>query len=309
MQQIQSGHGDTIVAGGCESMSRSIFYLPPSTRYEAHRMGDIKLIDSFIRGGECAQPPRLYPNNSMGMTAENVAEKLGITREEMDRFALESQEKALLAIAGGKFQEEITPFTVTDKKGTETVFATDEHPRPGLSMEKLAKLPPAFKKDGFVSAGNSSGMNDGASAVVLMGGDSIEKYGVKPMMEVVDYTVTGTDPRLMGLAPVDAVKAVLTRTGHTLQEIDLFELNEAFAAQSLGVLKELGMEPGTPLYSRVNVNGGAIALGHALGNSGSRIIITLMYELLRQNKRLGIATLCIGGGQGMAILLKNAWEE
>lgn len=305
MQQIQSGHADIVLAGGCENMSRSIFYLPPSTRYEAHRMGDIKIIDSFVRGGICAQPPELYPDNGMGMTAENVAEKYGITREEMDRFALDSQRKALEAISAGRFKEEIVPFPVKGRKGDVTVFDTDEHPRPGLTMEKLAKLPPAFKKDGMVSAGNSSGMNDGASAMLLMSASSAARHGLVPMMEIVDYTVTGIDPRYMGLGPVDSVRKLLSRTGVSLEDVDLFELNEAFAAQSIGVLRELGMDFGSKSYERVNVNGGAIALGHALGNSGSRIMVTLMYEMLRQKKRLGIATLCIGGGQGMAILLKN----
>lgn len=306
MQQIQSGHAQIIIAGGCENMSRSIFYLPPSTRYEPHRMGNIQIIDSFVRGGICAQPIEMYPDNSMGMTAENVAEKYGITREKMDLFALDSQRKALEAIAAGKFKDEIVPYEVPGRKGEITVFDTDEHPRSGLTMEKMEKLKPSFKKGGLVTPGNSSGMNDGASAMILMSESAAVRRGLKPMMEIVDYTATGLDPRYMGLGPVESVRKLLKNTGYSLNDIDLFELNEAFAAQSIGVLRELELEFGGNAYrEKVNVNGGAIALGHALGNSGTRIMITLMYEMIRQKKRLGIATLCIGGGQGMAILLKN----
>ena len=191
------------------------------------------------------------------------------------------------------------------KKGEKIVFDTDEHPRPGTGVEKLAKLRPAFRKNGLVTAGNASGMNDGASAVVVMSGEEAEKRGIQPLVRIIDYVVTALDPRYMGLGPVNAVKEVLRRAGLEKEDIGLYELNEAFAAQSLGVLKELDMMPGTALYERVNVNGGAIALGHALGNSGTRILTTLIYEMKRRGVRYGIAALCIGGGQGMALLVEN----
>ena len=304
VQEIQTGHAEVVLAGGAESMSRAIFYMPPTSRFESFRMGDFKITDSFNRGSECCQPTDLYPGTNMGLTAENVAEKYGFTREELDAFALDSQNKAAKAMAEGKFNDEIVPYEIVTKKET-IVFDKDEHPRGGLSMEKLAKLRPAFKKDGLVTAGNASGMNDGASAVLVMSEEEAAKCGIKTLVSIVDYAVTALDPRYMGLGPVNAVRSLLERCGLAKEDIGLYELNEAFAAQSLGVLKELDMMPGTELYERVNVNGGAIALGHALGNSGTRILTTLIYEMKRRNVRYGIATLCIGGGQGMAILVKN----
>lgn len=245
----------------------------------------------------------------MGLTAENVAEKYHITRQEQDAFALDSQRKAKKAMEEGRFKDEILPFEVKDRKGS-FPFDTDEHPKPDTTMESLAKLKPAFKKEGgTVTAGNASGMNDGASAVIVMSARKAKELGIQPLVRIRAMSSVGCDPALMGLGPVYAIEKVLKKTGMKLEDIDLFELNEAFAAQSLGCLKELGMGMGTPMYERVNVNGGAVALGHALGNSGTRILTTLIYEMKRRQARYGIATLCIGGGQGMACLVENVSEN
>lgn len=306
--EIQNGSAEIVLAGGTENMSRNLYYLPPSVRYEGFRAGTKSVYDSFARGAERVQPPALYPNLNMGLTAENIAERFHITREEQDSFAYDSQKKAIAAIDSGKFKDEIIPYTVEEKK-TSFVFDTDEFPRRDITLEKLASLKPAFKKDGTVTAGNASGMNDGASAVIVMSESKMKELGKKPMARIIAHKVVGCDPAIMGIGPVEAVRGVLKQAGLQLEDIDLFELNEAFAAQSLGVLKELGMSPGTKLYERVNVNGGAVALGHALGNSGTRILTTLMYELKRRNGRYGIATLCIGGGEGIAMLIENMERE
>jgi acetyl-CoA C-acetyltransferase len=303
-QEIQTGYADVVVAGGTENMSRAPYYLPLNARYEGFRMGDSKLYDSFIRAVEYTQPPELYQKVNMGITAENVAAKHNISRQEQDAFALHSQQKAVAAIQAGKFREEIIPFEIVQKKGV-IVFDTDEFPKADTTPESLATLKPAFVKDGSVTAGNASGMNDGASAVVVMSETKAKSLGCKPLVRILAHAVTGLDPRVMGLGPVSAIQSVLVRTGLKLEDIDLFEINEAFAAQSLGVLKELGMAPGSPLYDRVNVNGGAVALGHALGSSGTRILTTLIYELGRRQGRYGIASLCIGGGQGIALLVER----
>ena len=303
-QEIQTGNADIVVAGGVDNMSRALYFLPPSVRYEGFRMGNVKVFDAFSHAVEHTQPPELYPNLNMGLTAENVAARHQISREDQDRFALDSQNKAVAAIRDGKFKDEIVPLEISQKKGT-VVFDTDEYPRPDTTLESLAKLKPAFLKDGSVTAGNASGMNDGASAVVVMSEKKCNKLGLKPLASVVSYAVTGLDPKVMGLGPVSAIKSVLNKTGLKLEDIDLFEINEAFSAQSLGVLKELDMYMGSSLYSRVNVNGGAVALGHALGSSGSRILTTLIYELRRRGGKYGIASLCIGGGQGIAMLVEN----
>lgn len=304
--EIAADEADIIVAGGVEVMSRLTYYLPPSTRYEGFRLGDKPIYDTFNHGVTIVQPQALYPNTNMGITAENVAEKYGITREELDAFALDSQRKAAAAQAAGKFKDEIFPFEVKQRKGPGVIFDQDEHMRPQTTRESLAKLRPAFKSDGIVTAGNSSGMNDGASAVVIMSEDKAKELGIKPLVNILGTSSAGVDPRYMGMGPVPAMKKVLAKTGLTLEDIDLFELNEAFAAQALGCLKELGMDMGTELYKRVNVNGGAIAHGHALANSGTRILTTLIYEMKRRNVRYGLATLCIGGGQGMAIIVENS---
>lgn len=304
--QIRAGEADIVLAGGVEVMSRMPYYFDPATRYTPFRMGDKTLYDTFARGVTLVQPQSLYPDVNMGLTAENVAQMYNITREEQDRFALDSQMKYKAAAAAGKFKEEILPFEVVERK-TSFLFETDEHPKPDTTLESLAKLKPAFKKDGSgtVTAGNASGMNDGASAVVVMSQERADELGLKPLVEIVSMASAGVDPRHMGLGPVPAVRKALEKAGLTLENIDLFELNEAFAAQSLGCLKELGMDRGSELYQRVNVNGGAIAHGHALGNSGTRLLTTLIYEMKRRKALYGLVTLCIGGGMGTALIIRN----
>lgn len=301
--EIMSGEADIICSGGVEVMSRLTYYLDPSARYAPLRGGDKMLYDTFAHGVTIVQPQALYPNLNMGLTAENVADKYHITRQEQDAFAADSQRKAKEAMAAGKFKEEILPYEVKERKGS-FLFDTDEHPRPETTVDSLAKLRPAFKQGGTVTAGNASGMNDGASAVIVMSAAKAKELGCKPLVTIKAMSSAGCDPALMGLGPVYAIRKVLDKTGLTLEDIGLFELNEAFAAQSLGCLKELGMDMGSELYGRVNVNGGAIALGHALGNSGTRILTTLIYEMGRRQVRYGIATLCIGGGQGMACMVE-----
>lgn len=297
VQQIQSGQAEVVVAGGTESMSCSPVYLRGS-RFGGDRA---HLVDSNTEAGQ--QPKEIYGDSlGMGITAENVAEKYQVSREDQDAFAIESQRRASLAIEEGKFKEEIAPFEVKTKKGS-TVVDTDEHPRPDTTLEKLATLKPAFRKGGSVTAGNACGRNDGAAAVVLMSAETAEAKGVKPLARIVDWAAVGVSPEVMGIGPVPAVKKLLERTGKSIEEIDLFELNEAFASQALAVIRELGLD-----QEKVNVNGGAIALGHPVGATGARIVTTLLYELKRRNQRYGIATLCVGGGQGMAILIENITE-
>ena len=302
-QQIMSEEADVVMAGGVEVMSRLPFYLDPSARYAPFRLGDKPLFDTFNHGVTMVSSKK-YPGLNMGLTAENVAEKYGITREELDAFAEDSQRKMAEAQEAGRFDDEIVPFEVKTKK-TSFIFDKDEHNTPGTTKESLAKLRPVFKKDGVVTAGNSSGMNDGASAVVVMSEEKANELGKKPLVKIVSFSSVGCDPRIMGIGPVGAVKKALEKAGLSLEDMDLIELNEAFAAQSLGCLKELGMLPGTEMYKRVNVNGGAIAHGHALANSGTRILTTLIYEMKRRDVRYGLATLCIGGGQGMAMVVEN----
>lgn len=297
VQQIQSGQAEIVVAGGTESMSCSPVYLRGS-RFGGDRA---HLVDSNTEAGQ--QPKEIYGDNlGMGITAENVAEKYHVSREDQDEFAIESQRRASVAIEAGKFKEEIAPFEVKTKKGS-TVVDTDEHPRPDTTFEKLATLKPAFRKGGSVTAGNACGRNDGAAAVVLMTEETAEANGVKPLARIVDWAAVGVSPEIMGIGPVPAVKKLLERTGKRIEEIDLFELNEAFASQALAVIRELGLD-----QEKVNVNGGAIALGHPVGATGARIVTTLLYELKRRNQRYGIATLCVGGGQGMAIMIENITE-
>ncbi|MGM0899739.1 MAG: thiolase family protein [Bacillota bacterium] len=297
VQQIQSGQAEIVVAGGTESMSCSPVYLRGS-RFGGDRA---HLVDSNTEAGQ--QPKEIYGDNlGMGITAENVAEKYQVSREDQDAFAIESQRRASVAIEEGKFREEIAPFEVRTKKGS-IVVDTDEHPRPDTTLEKLATLKPAFRKGGSVTAGNACGRNDGAAAVVLMTEETADAKGVKPLARIVDWAAVGVSPEIMGIGPVPAVKKLLERTGKSIEEIDLFELNEAFASQALAVIRELGLD-----QEKVNVNGGAIALGHPVGATGARIVTTLLYELKRRNQRYGIATLCVGGGQGMAILIENITE-
>lgn len=304
VQEIDAEEADIILAGGVEVMSRLTYYLDPSTRAEPFRLGDKQLYDTFMHGVTIVQPKSLYPGLNMGLTAENVSERYNITREEQDGFALDSQQKMKAAVEAGKFKDEIVPFEVQLKRSS-FIFDTDEHPRPETTMDTLGKLKSAFKAGGTVTAGNSSGMNDGASAVVVMSEEKAQRLGCKPLVKIISYSSVGVDPSVMGLGPVPAIRKALEKANLALEDIDLFEINEAFAAQSLGVLKELGMDMGSELYKRVNVNGGAIAHGHALANSGTRLLTTLIYELKRRGGRYGVVSLCIGGGQGMALVVEN----
>ncbi|MEH7300132.1 thiolase family protein [Neobacillus drentensis] len=292
-QQISSGQAEIVVAGGTESMSNAPLYLRNS------RFGgdNAKLIDSNTEAGQ--QPKEIYGSQlGMGITAENVAERFSISREEQDVFALKSQLRAEAALKNNRFEDEIVPVEVKGKKNSIT-FSVDEHPRPETTIETLRKLKPVFKENGTVTAGNACGRNDGAAALVLTSRSHAEEMGLKPMARIVDWSVVGVSPEVMGIGPVPAVKKLLERTGLTLADIDLFELNEAFASQALAVIRELNLD-----QDKVNVNGGAIALGHPLGATGAKIITTLIYELSRQQKKRGIATLCVGGGQGMAMMVE-----
>ena len=294
IQQIAFNQAEVVVAGGTENLSRAPFYL----RNARFGHGAPTLIDSNLENGQ--QPTEIYgPNLGMGMTAENVAEKYGITREEQDEFALESQMRAKKALENEVFKDEIVPVEVKTRKET-FMFEVDEFPRPQSTMEALSKLRPAFKKDGTVTAGNACGRNDGAAAVVIMRESKAKELGLTPMARIVDWATSGVEPEIMGIGPVPAVKQLLERTNLTMDDIGLFELNEAFAAQALGVIKELDLD-----LDKVNVNGGAIALGHPLGATGARITITLLYEMMRRDVKYGISTLCVGGGQGMALLLER----
>jgi acetyl-CoA C-acetyltransferase len=293
-QMIRAGDVDVVVAGGMENMTRAP-YLLPSGRFGA-RMGDTQLIDSMIRDGLWDA----FNDIHMGITAENLAEQYSITREEQDEFAAASQQKAEQAVSSGAFKDEIVPIEVPVKRGTQTV-EDDEHPRAGTTAETLAGLRAAFKREGgTVTAGNASGINDGAAAVVVMSARVAQERGLKPFGTVESYASVGVEPSIMGIGPVPAVNKALRRAGLELADVDLFELNEAFAAQSLAVLRELDIEP-----DRINVHGGAIALGHPIGASGGRILVTLLHELRRRDARRGVATLCVGGGQGQAAVIRN----
>ena len=295
-QEIWTGQAQTIVAGGTENMSRAPIYLRGS------RWGGNKnvLVDSNIEAGSTAAPASIYGTElSMTRTAENVAERFHITREEQDAFAVESQRRALAAIEAGYFKEEIVPVEVKEKKRT-FLFDTDEFPRPGTTMEVLAKLRSIVKPGGTITAGNSCGLNDGAASVVLMSESKVQETGLKPLARIIDITAAALDPAIMGYGPYYATKKILERTGMTLDQIDLVELNEAFASQSVACIRDLGLDP-----SKVNINGGAIALGHPLGCTGARLIVTLLHNLKRTGGRYGLATLCIGGGQAMAALIEN----
>ena len=298
---ILTGQNEVVLAGGTESMTNAPFYL--SNARWGVGTGTTQLKDSLTEAQFCSQPQDVYGRFNMGMTAENVAARLGISREEQDAFALSSQRKALAAIAAGRFRDEIVPLTVPQgRKKPSIVFDTDEFPRE-TSLEKLAALRPAFQPEGgTVTAGNSSGRNDGASALLLMSGEKAARLGQKPMARILGVASAGVDPRYMGLGPVPATQKLLKRLGMKLDDIQLIELNEAFAAQSLGCIRELGMESRMDV---INVKGGAIALGHPIGSSGSRIIVTLVHELRRRGLRYGLATLCIAGGMGMATVVEN----
>ncbi|MCL6638146.1 MAG: acetyl-CoA C-acetyltransferase [Firmicutes bacterium] len=293
-QLIAAGEADVVVAGGMENMSAAP-YLLGNARW-GMRMGDGKVVDAMIKDGLwCA-----FNNVHMGITAENVAERYGVTREDQDRFALASQEKAVAAIDAGRFKEEIIPVPIPQKKGDPVLFDTDEFPRRGTTLEALAKLPPAFKKGGTVTAGNASGINDGAAAAVVMAEARAKELGLKPLALVRASATAGVDPAIMGMGPVPASRKALAKAGLTVADLDLIEANEAFAAQAVAVSRELELPA-----DRVNVNGGAIAIGHPIGASGARIFVTLLHELKRRGGRYGLATLCIGGGQGAALVIEN----
>ena len=289
---IEAGEADVIVAGGAENMSGSP-YLLKNARF-GYRMNEGKLIDSMIYDGL----EDTFHHYHMGITAENVAEKYGITREMQDEFSVLSQQKAEKAIAEGKFREEIVPVEVKQKKQT-VLFDTDEGPRKGVTVESLSALKPAFKKDGTVTAGNASGINDGASAVVILSEEKAKELGVKPLATWIAGASAGVDPAYMGLGPIEATKKIMAKTGMQVSDMELVEVNEAFASQSIEVCRELAFD-----MSMVNVNGGAIALGHPVGCSGARILTTLIYEMKRRKNELGLATLCVGGGMGVATILK-----
>lgn len=293
-QIIKAGDADIILAGGMENMSAAPYVLDKA-RY-GYRMNDSKIIDLMVKDGLW----EAFNNYHMGITAENINEMYGISREEQDAFGLRSQQLAAQAIKEGRFNDEIVPVVLKTKKG-ETVFAQDEHPRE-TTLEKMAKLSPAFKRDGSVTAGNASGINDGAAAVVVMSREKADELGIKPMARIVSYASGGVDPKVMGLGPIPASQKALGKAGLTVDDLDLIEANEAFAAQSIAVAKDLGW---ADKMDKVNVNGGAIALGHPIGASGTRILVTLLYEMQRRSVKLGLATLCIGGGQGTAMIVER----
>ena len=291
-QAVKGGDAQAFVAGGQESMSQSrhCIHLRNGTR-----MGDAELVDTMIKDGLWD----VFNGYHMGNTAENVAQKWQITREQQDNFALTSQQRAEAAQKSGRFRDEIVPVTVKTKKG-DIVVDTDEHPRHGTTLDALAKLRPAFAKDGTVTAGNASGINDGAAAVVLMSRANADKHGAKPLARIVSWASCGVDPALMGSGPIPASRRALERAGWKVGDLDLVEANEAFAAQACAVNKELGLDP-----AKVNVNGGAIALGHPIGASGARILVTLLYEMAKRDAKKGLATLCIGGGMGIAMCVER----
>ena len=291
---ILTGEAEVVVAGGMENMSMAPYVLKQA-RY-GYRMGNAPMVDSMVNDALWDA----FGDYHMGITAENVAERWGLTREELDAFAAESQQKACAAREAGRFQEEIVAVEVKQKKET-VIFATDEGPRPGTTAEGIARLRPAFKPDGIVTAANSSSINDGAAALVVMSEEKAKELGVTPLAYWEAGALAGVDPSVMGVGPVAATRKVMERTGMTIEEFDLIEANEAFAAQSLAVARELGIDG-----AKLNVNGGAIALGHPVGASGCRILVTLLYEMMRREAKTGLATLCIGGGMGCATVVKRA---
>ncbi len=297
VQQIQAGYADLIIAGGVESMSTAPYYLR-GARF-GYMVGNAELLDSNTESQPCSQPVERYGRLTMGMTAENLAEKYLITRAEQDHFALLSQERAQRAIENGLFRDEIVAVPVPQKKGPDLLFERDEHPRP-TTLEALSKLQPAFKEKGTVTAGNSSGRNDGAAAVVLASARRARELGIKPLAVIRGLAAAGVSPSFMGIGPVPATWKALERAGLALEDIDLFEINEAFAAQLLAVNRELKLD-----LANINVNGGAIALGHPLGCSGARIVTTLLYEMIRRNNRFGLASLCIAGGMGITTIFER----
>jgi len=293
-QAIKSGDADVILCGGTESMSNAPYVLPTS-RW-GQRMGDSTMVDTMIKDGLWDA----FYDYHMGVTAENIAEKWGLTREMQDEFALNSQLKAEKAVKEGRFKDEIVPVEIPQRKGDPIVFDTDEFPKFGSTIEKLGKLKPAFKKGGTVTAGNASGINDGAAMFIVMSKEKAEQLGVNYLATIKSYASAGLDPQIMGYGPFEATSKALSKAGLTVEDLDLIEANEAFAAQSLAVAKDLKFD-----MNKVNVNGGAIAIGHPVGASGARILTTLIYEMIKRDNKKGLATLCIGGGQGIAIVIER----
>ena len=294
-QIIKAGDADIVIAGGAENMSATA-YAMPAARWGA-RMNNTQMVDMMVNDGLWDA----FNGYHMGITAENVAEQWGITREELDEFAVISQQRAEAAIKEGKFKDEIVPVEIPQRKGDPIVFDTDEYPKFGASIEKMAKLKPAFKKDGIVTAANASGINDAGAALVVMSKEKADELGIKPLCTIKSYASGGVDPSIMGVGPVPASKKALEKAGLKIEDIDLVEANEAFATQSLAVRKELGLDP-----EKTNVNGGAIALGHPIGASGARILISMIYEMQkREDAKYGLATLCIGGGMGTTVIVEK----
>jgi 3-oxoadipyl-CoA thiolase len=297
-QAIKVGEGDIFIAGGTESMTRAPFVF---SKADAPFPREVKVYDSTIGWRfPNSKMEKMFPLLGMGETAENVAEKYHLTREEQDEFAFKTQKKWGAAHAAGRFKDELVPVVIPQRKGDPIVVDRDEHPRPDTTMEQLAKLQPAFKKGGTVTAGNSSGINDGAAAVLLMDANTAEALGYKPLARIITSAVAGVDPSYMGLGPIPATRKALERAGLKINDIELIELNEAFAAQSLPCIRELEMDP-----DKVNVNGGAIAIGHPLGSTGARLLTTLVHEMKRRGSRYGLVTMCIGVGQGIATIIER----
>ncbi|MNK11270.1 Acetyl-CoA acetyltransferase [compost metagenome] len=292
-QAIRCGDAQIIIAGGQENMSASPHVLNNSR--DGFRMGDAKLVDTMIHDGLWD----VYNQYHMGTTAENIAKKFGISRQEQDEFALESQNKAEAAQKAGKFKDEIIPFEIQSKKGN-TVFDSDEYIKHGTTLESLSALRPAFSKDGTVTAGNASGINDGAAAVIMMSAQKAKELGLKPLARIKAYSSAGVDPSVMGMGPVPAAQLCLKKAGWKHQDLDLMEINEAFAAQAIAVNREMGWDT-----KKINVNGGAIAIGHPIGASGCRILVTLLHEMIRRDAHKGLASLCIGGGMGVALAIER----
>lgn len=293
-QAIRAGDAEVVLVGGTENMSQAPYLL--KTARWGQRMGDGTIVDYMVHDGLTD----IFNNYHMGITAENIVDKYKLTREEQDEFAVLSQNRAEEAIKAGKFKDEIVPVTIPQRKGDPIVVDTDEYPRFGANIEGLAKLRPAFKRDGTVTAGNASGINDGAAALVIMSKEKCEELGLTPLATIASYASAGVNPDIMGTGPIPATKKALEKAGLSIEDIDLVEANEAFAAQSLSVVKDLNLDP-----EKTNVNGGAIALGHPIGASGSRILVSLLYEMEKRDAKNGLATLCIGGGQGIALVVKR----
>ena len=293
-QIIKAGDADIVVAGGAENMSATA-YAMPAARWGA-RMNNAQMVDMMVNDGLWDA----FNGYHMGITAENVAEQWGITREELDEFSVISQNRAEEAIKADKFKDEIVPVEIPQRKGDPIIFDTDEFPKFGTTIEKVAKLKGAFKKDGIVTAANASGINDAGAAVVVMSKEKADELGIKPLCTIKSYASAGVDPSIMGVGPVPASEKALKKAGLTVADMDLVEANEAFAAQSLAVRKDLGLDP-----EKTNVNGGAIAIGHPIGASGCRILISLIYEMMKRDSKYGLATLCIGGGMGTALVVER----